>query len=627
MTRIITFLVLFILLIGGGYFAYTKYSKTGTPLLNYSQEVTIKGSLNEIHEDLDLVKTLTDEEMITVRDSEELNRKTALENGSQPSLPLNPKPNAIYYDAGEFVGGKYNGFKRILMLTTSQSQIGYSNYLLATKDFKTYILDGDPEDATNNEWNLNQINRQKVTSVETLPSSHPVMIPLSKQFALHKGYMALATLERSTSTGYDPNFLPIRPILDTSKFTQLDFHSNDLKIYTEKQELNTYTAGNLETFVADKTGLIYKYNFSLPERITKYEEDLANYNKHYQEHTQIYPRTANMYIEKKDMITTFPVYDDYDLALPQSCAANRNTLLVKNISDSELTKIGTFQNIDLYTLKDKDHPLNKLAYLHKITKTENELFIEINKRQKPTLEEYVSKAPLIFFKDQWGRWAMNGEYDFGITGGCGKPVIYLYPTQPTQVSVSLTGGYNFTKTVPTYHQGWNVLANPDGQLVDLQPQYTNCSEISKGLRGLEYAKNACLNNKYPYLYWSGQSYNTSYPLPENGWIVERNELAGFLDQKLTQVGLSNVEKKEMISYWLPEMIDKNTPFYKISFLQTPQMNQIAPMQITPKPDTLFRIFLDYTPLQSKPSILPSPQSLQILQRTGFTVVEWGGKHY
>lgn len=255
------------------------------------------------------------------------------------------------------------------------------------------------------------------------------------------------------------------------------------------------------------------------------------------------------------------------------------------------------------------------------------MFKEINGKEKPSFEEYISNNPLLFFKDYWGRWAVDGEYDYKLMGGCGKPVVYLYPTEPTKVSVSLKGHYDFTATVPTYHNGWNVLANPNGTLIDLQPQHTNCSGISGTFKGLEYAKEACQNNSYPYLYWSGNSYNISYPTQEHGWIVGKDELAAFLDQKLAYLGLSSAEKKEMLTYWVPEIIDKNVPFYKVSFLQTAQMNEIAPMQITPRPDTLFRIFLDYTPLQSKPVILPAPQSLQTLHRKGFTVVEWGGKHY
>ncbi len=75
------------------------------------------------------------------------------------------------------MGGKYDGYKRILMLSTSQSQSGYSTFLLATKDYQTYILDGDPNDSSNNKWYLDQLNPNKTISVASLPSVHPTVIP------------------------------------------------------------------------------------------------------------------------------------------------------------------------------------------------------------------------------------------------------------------------------------------------------------------------------------------------------------------------------------------------------------------------------------------------------------------
>ena len=47
-----------------------------------------------------------------------------------------------------------------------------------------------------------------------------------------------------------------------------------------------------------------------------------------------------------------------------------------------------------------------------------------------------------------------------------KPVIYLYPETPTEVSVKLTIDGELTCTYPAYDKGWdNVTAHPDGTLV------------------------------------------------------------------------------------------------------------------------------------------------------------------
>ena len=72
------------------------------------------------------------------------------------------------------------------------------------------------------------------------------------------------------------------------------------------------------------------------------------------------------------------------------------------------------------------------------------------------------------------------------------------------------------------------------------------------------------------------------------------------------------------------MKSKNAPFYRISFLQTQDLNRIFPMTISPIPNTIFRIFLDYLPLNQKPDSFIKPQVLNKLIRQGFTMVEWGG---
>ena len=48
-----------------------------------------------------------------------------------------------------------------------------------------------------------------------------------------------------------------------------------------------------------------------------------------------------------------------------------------------------------------------------------------------------------------------------------KPIIYLYPTEDTEVSVKLKYSDNITVSYPKYTTGWNVLAKSDGNLIDL----------------------------------------------------------------------------------------------------------------------------------------------------------------
>ena len=67
---------------------------------------------------------------------------------------------------------------------------------------------------------------------------------------------------------------------------------------------------------------------------------------------------------------------------------------------------------------------------------------------------------------------------------------------------------------------------------------------------------------------------------------------------------------------------KDSPYYFVTFLGNREMNQIAPLIINPKPDTVIRVLMDFTPLTSPINV----KEYEILtqKRNGFTVVEWGG---
>ena len=176
---------------------------------------------------------------------------------------------------------------------------------------------------------------------------------------------------------------------------------------------------------------------------------------------------------------------------------------------------------------------------------------------------------------------------------CAKPVIYLYPEQKMNVSVTLDYDGTLTCTYPEYHNGWNVTACPDGTLTDQKGQ------------------------SYNYLYWEGLT-KMSYDFSE-GFCVSGSETAEFLDKALSELGLTRKEANEFIVFWLPLM--KENPYNIISF-QTDKYTDHARLTITPEPDTVIRVFMTYQP--SDEEITMKPQLLTSTERTGFTAVEWGG---
>ena len=176
-----------------------------------------------------------------------------------------------------------------------------------------------------------------------------------------------------------------------------------------------------------------------------------------------------------------------------------------------------------------------------------------------------------------------------------KPVIYLYPEDEEEVTVKLGKKENLTCTYPKYKDGWKVLAKPSGDLIEL--------ETGKELYSL---------------YWEGKN-NVKHDLTE-GFIVEGENAASFLEEKLEILGLNSKEKQEFIIYWLPEL-EANKLNY-IRFETKEQIDEDMPLEITPVPDTIIRIMMVVKkinkPLDVKEQVLTS------VERKGFTVVEWGG---
>ena len=176
-----------------------------------------------------------------------------------------------------------------------------------------------------------------------------------------------------------------------------------------------------------------------------------------------------------------------------------------------------------------------------------------------------------------------------------KPVIYLYPEAETEVTVSLDYGGELTCVYPAFDGGasWSVTAAPDGTLTDAAGQ------------------------TYNYLYWEGVS-DAEYDFSE-GFCVPGGDTAAFLEDALAALGLNRREANEFIVYWLPRM--EGNPYNLIAF-QTDAYTDRAVLTIAPEPDTLLRVFMAWRSL-SAPADIP-PQALTAPERTGFTLVEWGG---
>lgn len=270
------------------------------------------------------------------------------------------------------------------------------------------------------------------------------------------------------------------------------------------------------------------------------------------------------------------------------CGSGKSIGIAKNISDSDLEIIGkASDDKPIYGFKNNDNQLLQKEYEeYKSYHTYDKDYISI--------EDFKKQQGVYLAKDSFGQYILLIKEDFFPVGGCAKPVVYLYPNAPTFVNVSVNA--DVTLSDPYYPKfGWrNILALPNGRLI-----YN-----SQG---------------YDSLFWEGYGHGF-YPEVETGSIVKRAEAENKIKSDLKLLGLNSKEISDFMEFWMPEI--PNTPYIRISWLDTEQMENLAKLNVFPKPDTLIRVFLDMQGLQEPTSI--KAQTLTAVERTGFTVVEWGG---
>jgi len=195
-----------------------------------------------------------------------------------------------------------------------------------------------------------------------------------------------------------------------------------------------------------------------------------------------------------------------------------------------------------------------------------------------------------------------------------KPVIYLYPQRDTYVNIRISGA-QLLNTYPAYDNktGWRVLAHPGGLLTNLSDE-----------------------KQYSYLFWDGVPLQKMDWDRTTGWRVEGtpDQTAAFLQEKLSGMGLEPREYNEFIVYWLPKLtarLPSGYPRWNIIHFATPsEYADKIPLQISPKPDSLLRLYMFWEPIVAPNggsiNLNPiTPQPLAHFQRIGFTVVEWGGQ--
>jgi len=179
-----------------------------------------------------------------------------------------------------------------------------------------------------------------------------------------------------------------------------------------------------------------------------------------------------------------------------------------------------------------------------------------------------------------------------------RPVIYLYPTAETEISVKIDYKGKLFFTYPEYENGWNVTAMPNGLL-----------------------RNKKDGREYSYLFWEGEKKQTNaQTIYEDGFIVHKDKVVEFLQKILPEFGLTPYEYNEFIVFWTPYLMQNEWNFIYFRFGEN--YDEISKNIVHPKPQTIIRVFMEFKGINEPIEI--EPQKIKTILRKGFTLVEWGG---
>ncbi len=306
----------------------------------------------------------------------------------------------------------------------------------------------------------------------------------------------------------------------------------------------------------------------------------------------------------KDSIYNYNTYDkDNNYANKLLTTYEEYKKMTDYLNISSTLKEEDFKNIDYLVVEAvNDYCGGKIESLEKISSSKDEVSIRVNIKTScgPCPEE--GNLYLIEYPKNTLSAGVKVNLDYKSTNkpDCDpmvsyKPIIYLYPEEKTNIKVELGNKDKLTTTYPKYIDKWEVTAYPNGDLYDNN------------------------NNYYYALYWEG--INTSAKgIRDTGFVIKGTDTIKFLEDKLSILGLNDRERNEFIMYWLPKL-ERNNYNY-IYFETIEEINDNMPLSISPKPDTIIRILMEYKPLKDRIEV--KEQELSKQNRKGYTLVEWGG---
>jgi hypothetical protein len=197
----------------------------------------------------------------------------------------------------------------------------------------------------------------------------------------------------------------------------------------------------------------------------------------------------------------------------------------------------------------------------------------------------------------------------GLTGGTqGSPAIWIYPrdrTQEVDVEVALRfNGVGFmTSSTPDYNELWRIHIDPKVPFNRYSSTFVDDAWV-------------------PFLDYDG--FRDGRFQTDKGWSVENDKDKLILWHRtiLAEYGFTETEIDD-INYSYVRML-LNRRYKERHFLVYPQDASIVDasvsLQVTPKPDSVSRLWLYFVPVDEVPKNL-DPPSIRRVRRDGYAVIE------
>ncbi len=205
----------------------------------------------------------------------------------------------------------------------------------------------------------------------------------------------------------------------------------------------------------------------------------------------------------------------------------------------------------------------------------------------------TDNATLRYFDNLVSDLFQNIKTALGI--GCYKPNIYIYGADGQTVRVIMQTPGLIVKSIPEYEteSGWEVTAESDGRLKTADGE------------------------TYDFLFYESMTERTLFET-EEGFLVTAQERTEQWSDILSAYGFTEQEIRDFVEFWDAKLEKEDYVMYP---QYTESVDAAMPVEILPAPEHMTRMWFVFEAYDGQayetPEITP-------FDRSGYTVVEWGG---